>query len=213
MRLLKNGLLLAIVLIFVLILSVLLLADDATATPTANPMPACALMMTATPTASLTLTPTITPSPAPTQTPDVTVEPLSAIQIEPFDVHFNPKREKAFAVVMNFTLSLQNNLPQDLKAKNPAFELTLGGVEWGELVSTDFRMGVIQARGTYGIVLQTLLLMKNATDAQKAVLDCIKAGAPVDVRVHGTIITMPGSTEMPLDIDLTAEGLVLPTSN
>lgn len=214
---LKKGLLLGVFIPFVLTSSLLVSGQESNPAATEEATtPACATAVptaTETQTAKVTLAPTLTPSPAPTATLDLVLEPLSATIIEPFDVRFNPNRDKAFAVVMNYTLTLQNNLKADLEVRNPAFALTLDGVEWGELVSTDFRMGDIQAQRTHGIVLQNLMLMKNVTDAQKAVLECIKAGAPIDVRVYGTVNTYPGGTETILDIDLTAEDLVLPTSN
>jgi hypothetical protein len=217
---LKRVLWLAIVIPFALMSSLLVSGQDSTPTPTEEAIvPECALAVipteeaTALQTAEATLEATMTPLPAPSATLDLALEPLSATVIEPFDVRFNPNRDKAFAVVMNYTLTLQNNLSDDLEVRNPAFSLALEGVEWGELVSTDFRMGHIQGQRTHGIVLQNLMLMKNANDAQKAVLECIKAGAPIDVRVFGTVNTYPGGTETILTIDLTAEDLVLPTSN
>ena len=210
----KRCLLLTVLIPFALFSSLLVSSQDSTPVATEEAIsPACAAEALATqqPTPEATLEATVMP--APTATLDLALEPLSATMIEPFDVRFNPNRDKAFAVVMNYTLTLQNNLKVDLEVRNPAFALTLDGVEWGELVSTDFRMGHIQGQRTHGIVLQNLMLMKNATEAQKAVLDCIKAGAPVDVRVSGTVNAYPGGTETILTIDLTAEDLVLPTSN
>jgi hypothetical protein len=213
----KRGLLLAALIPFALISSLVVFGQDSTPAAMEEAMaPECAAAPVATDGASLstaeaTLDAALTPSP--TATLDPALEPLSATMIEPFDVRFNPNRDKPFAVVMNYTLTLQNNLTDDLEARNPAFALTLDGVEWGELVSTDFRMGHIQGLRTHGIVLQNLMLMKNATDAQKAVLECIKAGTPIDARVYGTVNVYPGGIEKILDIDLTAEDLVLPTSN
>lgn len=211
----KNAFLLMFIALM-LVSSLWVYGQDGAATAEATEdAPACALQEAPTPTLTpeTTLTPTLIPFPTATATLDLALEPLSSTEIEPFDVRFNPNRDKPFAVVMNFTLTLQNNLEEDLEVKNPAFELSLDGVEWGELVSTDFRMGHIQGQRTHGIVLQNLLLIKNVTEEQTAVLDCIKAGAPIDVRVSGTVNAYPGGEETVLIIDLTADDLILPTSN
>lgn len=209
----KRSLLLAALISFGLI-SALVYGQDSTPAATEEAViPECAAAPIATAETTAEATPEATLIPAPEVTVELASEPLSATVIEPFDVRFNPNRDKPFAVVMNYTLTLQNNLTEDLEVRNPAFGLTLDGVEWGELVSTDFRMGHIQGQRTHGIVLQNLLLIKNVTDSQMAVLDCIRAGAPIDVRVSGTVNAYPGGTETVLEIDLTAEDLVLPTSN
>lgn len=139
-------------------------------------------------------------------TPEVSDESavplLRTLSFEPYDIRFNPNAEQPFAVVMNFTLEFENTLAVPLNVRRPQFELAIEGVEWGELVSTDFQMGRIQAGAKYGIALQNLTLVNKATETQKAVLACIAERIPVDLHVSGSIEALPGeqAERVPLDV-------------
>lgn len=138
---------------------------------------------------------------------------LQFIDLEPFDVRFNPNRDKPFVVIMSFTLFFKNQLNETLDVRTPRFQLSIDQVAWGDLASTDFQMGKLQANARQGIVLQSLMVMNKATDPQKAVLECVKAKAPVDLVLTGTIDVYPDGTKQTLTVDLVTKQVVLPSSN
>ncbi len=139
--------------------------------------------------------------------------PLEFINVEPFDVRFNPNPAKPFVVIMNFTLFFKNKLNTTLDVRSPKFQLSIEDVPWGNLTSTDFQMGKLQANARQGIVLQSLLIISKATDAQKAVLECVKVKAPVDLDLTGTIDAYPNDTQQTLTVHLVTKQVVLPSSN
>lgn len=144
-------------------------------------------------------------------TPEVTAEatetvelPIRYLELEPFDLRFNPNAEAPFAVVMNYTLFFENTLPRSLDVRRPAFTLEIEGVDFGELASTDFAMGRIQGGAEFGIVLQHLTLLNRASDGQKQVLECIRLGQPVNVTVRGQLETYPEEDVVIVPVEIMA---------
>lgn len=112
---------------------------------------------------------------------------LRFIAFEPTDIKFNPSAEKPVVVVIVFSLVFENELNETIRIENPQFELSIEGVSWGKIASTDFQVGQMLANATQGIVLQSLTIMAKATDAQKAVLECLKNKHPVTLTLTGTM--------------------------
>jgi hypothetical protein len=193
---------------------------------------AAALLLTAVPV--LATTPTPSPTPAaphcmillPTEaataeatdisTPEVTAEatetgveaPIHYLELEPFDLRFNPNAEAPFAVVMNYTLFFENTLPRSLDVRRPQFTLEIEGVDFGDMASTDFAMGQIQGGAEFGIVLQHLTLLNRASEGQKQVLECIRLGQPVDVTVRGQLESYPEEDVVIVPVEMTVADVV-----
>lgn len=144
----------------------------------------CAAPMIATPATTATLATTLPSTSAPTPIPGAV---LRFISFEPTDIKFNPSVDKPVVVVIVFSLVFENELNTAIRIDNPQFELSIEGVSWGKIASTDFQTGQLTANATQGIVLQSLTIMAKATDAQKVVLDCLKNKHPVTLTLTGTM--------------------------
>jgi hypothetical protein len=203
-------------LIFVLLIYPTIQATAQTGTPTASFVPECAVRMASEARATEEA---IATNEADMATPEVvateetapeweTSEVIKFINLEPFDLKFNPNPDKPFAVVMNFTLFFENQLSSSLEVRKPQFQMSIEGVPWGDLASTDFQMGQIQGKSTHGIVLQSLTLIKKATPEQLAVLECIKANQPVQIELTGTLDIYPEGEKQTISVDMTVADLV-----
>ena len=82
---------------------------------------------------------------------------------------------------------------------------------WTDLASTDFQIGRLQANGSQTIELQSLLLMKNISEKQQPVVEAIRAGEALSIRISGTILIFPDGDETVVNLDIAQENLVLPS--
>ena len=165
-------------------------------------------------TAEATISPEVTQEATaiPEETAEATefsLEPLAFLDFEPYDLSFNPNPEAPFAVIMNFTLFFHNVSGQTLEVRRPLFHLEIEGIDWTELASTDFAMGRVQIDATQGIALQSLLILRNADEAQLAVLECVRLGYPVDLALTGTIETYPNDVLQTLNVEMLVEDVVI----
>ena len=168
--------------------------------------PPAECIVDALPEATAEATAEVTPEATPTM--DAEDAPLEYLTLEPFDLKFNPNEEQPFAVIMNFTLFFQNRLQTWLEVRRPRFTLTIEGVDWGDLVSTDFQMGQIQGGARQGIVLQSLTILNRATDAQMQVLDCIRDHVPVDLALEGSLEAYPNDERQVVAVQMRVEDVV-----
>jgi hypothetical protein len=182
-----------------------------TATPTAF-VPSCitsAAMLEQTATPEVTPEATMVATSEMIATAEVVDQPLVFLDFEPYDLRFNPNADNPFAVIMNFTLFFHNVSGETLEVRRPQFQLAIEGLEWGELASTDFQMGRMQIDATQGIALQSLTLLRNATELQLAVLECIRLEYPVDLELTGTIDTYPNDVLQTLSVEILVEDVVI----
>ncbi len=181
----------------------------AQATPGATPFtPSCALAapMTPEPTAAATSPAKSAATPFATQMADA---PLRFTEFLIGDIKFNPDVNNPFAIVMVFTLVFANQEKSSLEVQHPQFQLSIEGVPWGDLASTDFQMGRLQSGSSMGIVLQNLTILSKTTEAQKAVLECLKTSRPVDVGLTGTLEAYPGGNRQIVSVSLLLKQVVL----
>lgn len=175
-------------------------------------VPPCAILPTGTAATAtaLLMTPAATASMQPTSlaTQDANA-PLRFNAFLPTDVKFNPDNQNPVALIMVFSVASQNETAADLDVKHPHFKLAIDDIPWGDIASTDFQQGRLPANGTLDIVLQSLTIVRKTNDAQKAVLECIKTGQPVDLELTGTISVYPGGNEQILSIRLLAKQVVI----
>ncbi len=69
-------------------------------------------------------------------------------------------------------------------------------------------MGRVQAKATHGIALQNLMLIRNATPEQLAILGCIAEHQPVNALLEGTIDIYPDGELQTIEIEIPIEALV-----
>lgn len=141
--------------------------------------------------------------------------PTAELRFVALDVHqafFNP--DKANPVFLNMMSSFEfvNQHPANLEIKYPEFKLTINGIPWTDLVSTDFQIGRLPPQATQSIELQSVLYMNKLTPAQKDVLELIKAGQPVDLKLSGTIEVYPNGQKKILDVEFMVDKVVLSES-
>jgi hypothetical protein len=135
--------------------------------------------------------------------------PLNFVSFLPTDMKFNPSNDKPVVVVMVFSLIFQNRLGEALHVENPQFQLSIDNVTWGKVASTDFQTGQLLAHATHGIVLQSLTIVGKTTDAQKAILECLKNNIPVDLTLTGTVDAFPGGNKQTVSVTLITRHIVI----
>jgi hypothetical protein len=197
---------------FILSASLGLLALAAQDTPSPA-LQACAAALTATPpsaTAEATAEATGTPE-ATSEATEAVQTPLRFVSFEATDIKFNPNEDKPVVVIMVFSLVFQNSTRETLQLRAPKFQLAIDDVPWGEVASTDFQTGQLLAGATQGIVLQSLTFSSKTSPQQQTVLECIKQGYPVDLRLTGTISQLVGDTMQAIEVDFrTPQTLIQP---
>lgn len=126
------------------------------------------------------------------------------------EARFNPSADNPRALVMMFSLTFVNMTGERLEVRYPRLDLTINGVFWTELASTDFQIGRLQANASQTIELQSLMLRKKLTSEQEPVWQAILDHEPLDLEVTGTIAAFPNGEEVSLTIDKTLEAVQLP---
>jgi hypothetical protein len=159
---------------------------------------------------------TRTPTPEATEEANVlTIEadegPLEFTDYHVNEARFNPNPEKPAALNIMASLHFQNTSRERLEVRSPRFALKINGVEWTNLTSTDFQIGRLQPGAGQGIELQSLLIIRKATEEQEPILEDIKAGLPVDLEITGTILVYPQGKEQTLEVTITLEKVILPS--
>ena len=127
------------------------------------------------------------------------------------EARFNPSATNPVALTIMSSVTFLNASGERLDVRFPRFKLDINGVYWTDLASTDFQIGRLQANGSQTIELQSLLLMKNATEKQQPVVDAIKSGEALAIHISGTILIFPSGNETVVNLDIVQENLVLPS--
>ena len=128
------------------------------------------------------------------------------------EARFNPSAENPKALIMMFSLTFTNMTGERLDVRYPRLTLTINGVEWGELASTDFQIGRLQPHASQTIELQSLTLHKRLTEEQLPIWTAILNQEPLDLIVTGTIQVFPGGDEQTLTVEKQVEDLALPAA-
>ncbi len=165
-----------------------------------------AVILPATLEATLSATANAEPTALVTQEADA---PLHFLSFLPTDMKFNPCVEKPVVVVIVFSLVFQNQLGDELHVENLQFELAIDDVQWGKLASTDFQTGQLVAHATHGIVLQSLTIVGKTNDSQKAILECMKMNAAVDLTLTGTVDAYPGGNKQTVKVRLLVNDIII----
>lgn len=167
---------------------------------------ACAASLTATPSATTEAEATVEATLEGTAeaTADLSdPSPLRVTGFEATDIKFNPSEDKPVVVIMVFSLVFQNTTQETLQLRAPKFQLAIDDVPWGNVASTDFQTGQLLAGATQGIVLQSLTFSSKTSPQQQTVLECIRQGYPVDLRLTGTISQQLGEDLQAIPLDFT----------
>lgn len=127
------------------------------------------------------------------------------------EARFNPDADDPKALVMMFSLTFINMTGDRLEVRYPRLTLTINGVEWSELTSTDFQIGRLQADASQTIELQSMTLHKKLTDEQRPVWEAILNQEPLDLDITGTIQVFPNDEEQTLTIGKHLEDVELPS--
>lgn len=155
-----------------------------------------------------------TPTPEATEEVQLLIEadegPIEFIGFEVNEARFNPNADRPAALNIMSSLDFKNISGGRLEVRYPRLTLKINGVEWTDLASTDFQIGRLQAGAVQGIELQSLLIVRRATDEQKEILETIKQGMPVDLEISGTIQVYPQGKEQTLNVTITLNEIVLP---
>jgi hypothetical protein len=136
--------------------------------------------------------------------------PLAFLGYQVNEARFNPSPENPAALNIMASMDFQNTSDERLEVRSPRFTMTINGVEWPDLASTDFQIGRLQAGASQAIELQSLLLLRRATPEQQEVIDDILAGEPVTLEITGTILVFPGGEETSLNATFLLEDITLP---
>ncbi len=127
------------------------------------------------------------------------------------EARFNPSAGNPAALTIMSSTTFHNASGERLAVRFPRFKLEINGVHWTDLASTDFQIGRLQANASQTIELQSLLLMKNISEAQQPVLEAIQAGEALSIHISGTILIFPDGDETVVNLDIVGENLVLPS--
>lgn len=136
--------------------------------------------------------------------------PIAFTHYQVNEARFNPGVENPAALTIMASLTFHNTSGERLEVRHPRFSMTINGVDWGELASTDFQIGRMQPDATQTIELQSLLLTRRMTEAQAPVVQAIQQGEPVTLVVSGTILVFPGGEETMLNVTVTLADTRLP---
>ena len=126
------------------------------------------------------------------------------------EARFNPSVENPAALNIMASLTFHNSSGERLEVRYPRFTMTINGVLWGELGSTDFQIGRLQPDATQTIELQSLLLIRRMTAEQEPVVMAIRQGEPVTLESCGTMLVYPGGQETTLNLTVTLTDIRLP---
>lgn len=146
----------------------------------------------------------------PNSSEDSATLPIEIGELVANEARFNPNAEEPKALVMMFSLTFTNTSGERLEVRYPRLTLTINGVAWTDLNSTDFQFGRLQPDQSQTIELQSLMLQSRLTEEQLPVWEAILAHEAVDIDVVGTITTLPGGTEQLVDVQISQTDLDLP---